>query len=110
MYLDSYYGIVSLIIAFAYFWIPSYVESYEKKRKETKNQQDERLRNIEVAVESFSKAMSEYAVHLESHTATVKELRDAARSLSETVEKQNRVLERADSRAPSDAEVTIRKP
>ena len=93
MYLDSMYGIASLIIIVSYFWLPGYIESYDRKRKEGKKQQDERLLNIERSVESFSRAINEYAKHLESHTAVIMELKETTESLSKATAKMDSLLD-----------------
>ncbi len=93
MYLDSIYGIASLIIIVSYFWLPGYIESYDRKRKEGKKQQDERLINIERSVDSFSRAINEYAKHLESHTAVIKELKETTETLSNATAKMDSLLD-----------------
>lgn len=53
---------------------------------------DGRLQNIEIAMGKFAEAMLVYAQHLQSHTAAVISLAEAAKDLKKSVMEHDKVI------------------
>lgn len=109
LYLQSRQGfifLISLVVLLGFYF---YGEDIDRWRKKLQNgflapivQQNEALAQrqeqtsqiVSSALEQFAGTMSEYAQHLASHTAAIKDLASASQELKECAAKQNEVLMR----------------